>query len=280
MRNRRLIALLSIVMVLVLSVVVCGALFLVRSVDAYSYYEHSELDEYNRRVVAASGVKVNSSMFLVDEAAVKSSVEAAFPEIEVVNIRRSFPDRVTINYVICQKSFQYSVGGRYYQCYASGRIGGSSDSAVTGYFTLKPRGATSETTGEYFQPTTGVDRKYIDAIIKLLRAKGMDDFRINQFIRFVDLRRNDYVYIRTNAGCSIEIHDTADNFDAMLDRGFAIYAKMSPEHTDIMPTKGLIKVYPNSGTGAIVSTYLKTGVDMYEGKTYTDAGYYSDKYEK
>lgn len=245
MRNKRLIVLLTIVLVLVLSIVTCGATFLVRDVNAYCYYEHADIDEYNKKVIEKAGVKRNSSMFFVDEVGIKNNIEKAFPDIEVINVRRGFPDTVTINYVIYEKSFQYKKVDRYYQCYSSGRIGETSGVEMPGYFTVKPSGSTSDKIGNYFQSESGKDRKYVDRIIEFFRAKGMIDYQITQFIRFVDLTRNGYVYIRTNAGVSIEIHDSAAKFEDLLDRAFAVYAKKDPSWTNVEVTKGLIKAYPN-----------------------------------
>ncbi|MDE6029394.1 MAG: FtsQ-type POTRA domain-containing protein [Clostridiales bacterium] len=283
MRNKKLITLLIVVLVLVILAIICGATFIVRHVDAYSYYDNLLIEEYDKKIVSASGVSKNGSMFFVDEAAVKSKVEKAFPDVEVINVKRSFPDRVTINYVIYEKSFQYQNGDKYYQCYSSGRIGSASDVKSAGYFTIKPSSATSTTVGSYFQSGDGRDRRYVDAIIKFLRSKGLIDFQINQFINFIDFRRNGYVYIRTNAGCSIEIHDNGGaDFNAMLERGFAVYSKMDPQLTDIRQTQGLIKVYPNLSQGAddpVRCVYLRPLQDEYDNKVYTDEGYYTRHYE-
>ena len=251
MRNKKLIVLLTIVLVLVLSIVTCGATFLVRDVNAYCYYEHADIDEYNKKVVEKAGIKLNSSMFFVDEVGIKNNIEKAYPDIEVVNVRRGFPDTVTINYVIYEKSFQYKKGDRYYQCYSSGRIGEVSGVEMPGYFTVKPSGATSDKIGNYFQSESGKDRKYVDRIIAFFRSKGMIDYQITQLIKFVDLTRDGYVYIRTNAGVSIEIKYSSDFFDFkgkfedLLDRAFAVYAKKDPSWTNVEVTKGLIMAYPN-----------------------------------
>lgn len=278
MRNKKLIVLLIVVLVLVLIIIICGATFLVRHVDAYSYYENPQVEEYDKKIISAAGVKRNSSMFFVDEAEIKRKVENAYPDVGVINVKRSFPDKVTINYVIYEKSFQYQHGDKYYQCYSSGRIGGVSDTALSGYFTVKPSASTATKIGEYFQSSGGKDRAYLDTIIKFLRNKGMIDFQINRFINFIDFRRDGYVYIRTNAGCSIEIHDKGVEFTELLERGFAVYAKMDPELTDIMQTSGLIMVYPNLSTGAespIRCVYRKNGKEGY-----TDDGYYAQNYDK
>lgn len=282
MRNKKLIALLIVVTVLIVAVIVCGATFLVRHVEAYSYYENNELDTYNKNVISAAGIEKNSSMFFVDEAAVKRKIEKAYPNIGVVNIKRSFPDKVTINYVIYEKSFQYKKGDKYYQCYSSGKIGSVSDAQMSGYFTVLPSKSTATKVGDYFQSSSGKDRQYIDKIIKFLRSKGMGDFQINAFIKFIDLRRDGYVYIRTNAGCSIEIHDSgAVDFTKLLDRGFAVYAKSDPSITDVSQTGGLIRVYPNlsaTATDPVRSVYLKPNVAQDEGQLYTDDGYYERHY--
>ena len=282
MRNKKLIVLLIVVLVLVVAIIVCGATFLVRHVDAYSYYENSELETYNQNVIAAAGIEKNSSMFFVDEAAVKRKIEKAYPNIGVVNIKRSFPDKVTINYVIYEKSFQYKNGDKYYQCYSSGRIGSVSDAQMSGYFTVLPSDSTATKVGDYFQASSGKDRQYVDKIIKFLRSKGMIDFQINQFINFIDLRRDGYVYIRTNAGCSIEIHDSgAVEFTKLLERGFAIYAKSDPTLTDVSQTRGLIRVYPNlsaTATDPVRSVYLMPGIAEVDGQVYTDDSYYERHY--
>lgn len=277
MRNKKLIALLIVVSVLVVSIVVCGATFLVRHVDAYSYYENPLIDVYDQNVVDAAAVKHNSSMFFVDEAGIKQRVEAAYPEIEVINVKRGFPDRVTINYVISEKLFQYQNGDKYYQCYSSGRIGGSSDSQMSGYFTVKLSGGTSTRTGDYFQPIGAKERTYVDAIIGFLRDKGVLDVEIGRFINFIDFRRDGYVYIRTAQGCSIEIHDKNVDFIDLFDRGYAVYKNTDLTDTEVLHSSGLIKVYPNLSDGAedpISSVYVRPDAH------YTDDGYYAQYYDR
>lgn len=282
MRNKKLIVLLIVVLVLVTLIIVCGATFLVRHVDAYSYYENPQIEQYDKNVIAASGIKNNSSMFFVNETEVKQRIEKAYPEIGIINVKRGFPDRVTINYVIYEKLYQFQNGNKYYQCYSSGKIGSESDTLLPGYFTVKPMGATATAVGKYFQDNNGKDRWYVDTIIAFLRSKGMIDYQINELISFIDLRRVGYVYIRTNAGCSIEIHDKGGDFTAMLDRGFAVYANTDPSFTDVVKVHGLIKVYPNMSEGAedpVRCVYLKHGEAQDEDNVYTDDGYYSRHYD-
>lgn len=272
MRNKKLIVLLSVVLVFVLLVVTCGATFLVRNIDAYSYYEIADGTDYDSEVLKAAGIKKNSSIFFVDEAEVKARVEKAYANIGVVNVKRSFPDKVTINYVVYERSFQFENGGKYYQCYSSGRIGSTSSTRTDGYFTVKPASATNTRIGEYFQNSAGTDRKAVDAFIAFMHDKGLSDFMITQFTEFIDLTRDGYVYIRTKAGCSIEIHGSQSDFKRLMDRAFAIYKDGRTEQAT-----GLIRAEINrseTSSDPIRSTYIRPGA----GIDYTDDGYYALHY--
>ena len=288
MRNKRLIVLLSVVTALVLIIVTCGATFLVRSVDAYSYYGDVVIDgrNYDSLVIEAVGIKKNSSMFFLDETAVKNRVEDAYPNIRVVNVERKFPDRVSINYVVYENSFQYKNGERYYQCYASGRIGGSSDGKMSGYFTLKPRAATFTARGDYFQNADGPDRKTVDAFIRFMYTKGLNDRQINERIDFVDLTREGYVYIRTTAGCSIELAGGLSEFNDLMARGWNIFVDTNPDSPVTSRVSGLIKAWisrADGGAGTVKSSYIKVGAEIGRNedgtiKYYSDASYYAENY--
>ena len=287
MRNKKLIVLLTVVTVLIVVVVTCGAAFLVRNVYAYSYYGNAEggAVNYDTRIIEASGIQKNSSMFFLDEKAIAERIENTFPNVRVVNIERRFPDSVSINYVVYENSFQYENGGSYYQCYASGRIGGTSTAKMNGYFTVKPHGRTNTVVGEYFQAQDGYDRKILDAFIAFMYNKGLNDSQINERIDFIDLTRDGYIYIRTKAGCSIELKCGVDDFAKLMDRGWSLFADPNPDSAVVTRISGLIKVWvSNAGDSPTVkSSYIalgaEIGVDANGGKKYySDASYYLENY--
>lgn len=285
MRNKRLIVLLSVVLALIVIIVACGATFLVRNVEAYNYYGYADGGiDYDEYVISASGIELNSSIFFVDEAEVKNRVENAYPNVGVVNVERKFPDRVSVNYVVYERMFQYENGGRFYQCYSSGRIGESSAAAVGDVFTVKTNGATATKVGDYFQPSSSDERKLIESYISVMRNKGLIDRQIASHIRFIDFRREGYVYIRMSAGCSIEIHSSVEEFGRYLGRGFDIFADTELEINKI---SGLIRVWENKGGDGdgMRSSYTATGAEIGRDenggiKYYSDELYYSDNYEK
>lgn len=276
MRNRKLIALLSVVAVLVIAVVVCGATFLVRHVDAYGYYENSE--EYDARVVAAADVTYNSSIFFLDEQAVRRRVENTYYNIGVINVERKFPDRVQINYVVYGNSFQYKRGDAYYQCYASGRIGGTTALPMAGgFFTLVPKCEPAATVGSFFDD--GYDSRIVKAFIDYMYSTGLTDRQIAERISFIDLSREGYVYIRTQAGLSIEICGTESEFVELLDDGWSCFAYPDPEFLK-SKTEGRIRVQYtrlNPDSPRIQHVYTPVGT-LINGEAYEDDAYYYKYY--
>lgn len=271
MRNRKLIVLLSVVVVLILSVVICSATFLVRDVDAYSYYKNGDTEEYKNGVVAAAGIEMNGSIFFVHEDEVKARVENIYPNINVVNVKRSFPDRVTINFVVYEKLFQYRFGNEYYQCYSSCRIGETATEPLNGIITVKPRDEINTKIGAYFQNSDGYDRKMLQVFIDFMRRKGFSDESLMiQFAEFIDFRRDGYVYIKTNAGCCIEAHCDASSFYNCLELAYSAY--VNPETVVGDQTRGRYLV--SASSDKIV--YTRPGVGSYPED---EAEYYRQWYE-
>lgn len=54
-------------------------------------------EETTAGVIEAAGIKSGGSIFSVDEEAVISNVESAYPQIKVITVERSFPGTVSIN---------------------------------------------------------------------------------------------------------------------------------------------------------------------------------------
>ena len=239
MRNTKLIVLLSVVSVLVIGIIACCATFLVRDVEAYNYYSISQ--ERDADVIAAAGIKHNTSMFLIDDVAVKSRVEQEYYDIEVINVERKFPDRVSVNYVVYERLFQYKAGNKFYKCYASGRIGEESDNALGGYFTVKPKHAVSTAPGAYFQSPDGYDFSAIKIFIDTMHTMGLNDSMMTGYIDFIDLTREGYIYIRTKYGSSIELKCTLDDFSRLLENGWNVFVGL--DELEINNKRGTIHVY-------------------------------------
>lgn len=223
-----------------LCIVVCGATFLVRHVEAYNYYVDSP--DYDDKVIEASGIKTGSSIFFIDEDSVKQKIESAFIDVGVINIERKFPDRVSINYVVYDELFQFAGGDGYLQCYSSGRICSTSSAPQSGYFIVKPRDKANTEIGSFFQDASGYDMSIIKRFTDYMHSAGLIDAQITERAAFMDLTRDGYCYIRMRSGCSIEIKGTGDEFSALLDDGWSVYAEGKPDFP-VNREAGLIRVW-------------------------------------
>ncbi len=288
MRNKKLIALLSVVVSLVLVVIVCGATFLVRDVTAYSYYIDSP-EEFDKRVISAAAIEKNSSMFFLDEAGIKKRVENKCADVviddrhygaEVINIERIFPDKVSINYVVYDELFQYlSESGEYYRCFASGRVSrkvSPTSDDFSSYITVRLRESASDKPKAFFQNASGYDRRALNKFIDYMHSVRVSDKQMPRWVERIDLSRDDgyfgYMYVKTAAGCAIEIYDRAeellDNLDTLLHYGWSAFADPKPDSA-INPSSGKISVYFNRSAA-------KPEVRMVYDADYTDDDYRDD----
>lgn len=279
MRNKKLIALVAVVTALVITIITCGATFLVRHVETYNYYVDSP-DEYDQKVVDASGIKLNSSMFFIDEVGVKANIENAYFDVEVINIERRFPDRVSINYIVHDSAFSVVSGTEYLLCYASGRIGNVlsvTGSRPAGYFEVRPKSAVQNEKGGYFQDPDGFDYKTVKKFIECMQSYRFRAKQIASVVDFIDLRREDslntYMFIKLSEGSAIELHCRTDRFEtrfeSLFDDAWSIYSDPRHVFTDpetgasitVSPSKGLIRVYetkPDTDKPEIKHTYSET----------------------
>lgn len=233
MRNKKLIALLSVVAAIVVLTIVSCAVFLVRDIEAYTEYVVSEELEnrYKDKIIKASGIEYLDHMFFINEDEVKRNIENAFYDVEVKNIERRFPDGVSINFVIHDNLFQVQKDNKFYQCYSSGRIGSVTTESVGGYFTVKLSSDISTQPGKVFQGSGAYEYKIVMSFINYLRSTGLNAKQIAERVDFIDLTKKDLkkIMIHTRAGCYIELRNIGDDFTAMLDYGWSAF--------DSAPTK-------------------------------------------
>ena len=96
-RNKKYI-LFAILITVTLIVIVCGVLFSIRETFAYCYNDSNEIVSKEIQVLVKKQCE-NKSIFLVDESELKESVETTFPQVEVINVERIFPDKIKVDYI-------------------------------------------------------------------------------------------------------------------------------------------------------------------------------------
>ena len=112
MRNKKLIILFSVLLSLTLLVVFNSVLFSVQHV--YASCANVEDSSLASEVIANHGIKRGSSIFFVNKNKVSANVESKVPRVRVLNIEKSFPNRIYINYVEVRVYVKVSDGMRNY----------------------------------------------------------------------------------------------------------------------------------------------------------------------
>ncbi len=80
--------------------------------------------------------------------------------------------------------------------------------------------------------------------IEYMRSTGKSDWQIADSVRFVDFTRSGYVFIKTVAGCGVEVRGTGEEFSELLDKGWSAF--MKSDSLGISQVSGVIRV----GVGA------------------------------
>lgn len=95
--NKRAAILIIVLCVVVVTVVLACSIFAVGEVRTVTTADITLSEELSEGIVQASGIKKGGSIFSIDENAVRSNVEAAYPNVKVITVERSFPGTVSIN---------------------------------------------------------------------------------------------------------------------------------------------------------------------------------------
>ena len=95
--NKRAAILITVLGIVVVTIVLACSIFAIGEVRVVTTADVTFDDEVSSRIVAASGVKDGGSIFSVDESVVRSNVEAAYPQVKVITVERTFPGTVSIN---------------------------------------------------------------------------------------------------------------------------------------------------------------------------------------
>ena len=110
--------------------------------------------------------------------------------------------------------------------------------------------------------------------------------KIDERIDFIDLTRDEYIYIRTTAGCSIELWcKSLSEFNQLMEHGWNMYVDPNPASPVTSRVSGLIQVYMYRGgdTPEIRGTYIKAAGPFGTNpdgtpKYFSDEVYYAENY--
>ena len=229
MRNKKLIIIFSVICVLTLLVVLNSVVFSVQHIDAYCYNADDRALEST--VVSATGLKKGKSIFTVNEEKVIATIESNVTNIRVRNIERKFPKRVCVNYVKIFPYLQLYRDGKYYVCGNDARIMEMRDEAMDAQTIIELK---SDATlaggqkGEALFPTDSAAHKTVTEILGALEQIQYHN-EIVELIRFIDIRKDGFAYVKMDAGVTIKIIGMDGLFDKVV-FGMSIYVRSDDAH--------------------------------------------------
>ena len=107
MKNKRLVILLSVFAFLVLIAVLCSTVFTVRKVSVEWSTTKVLFDHTDAEIVG--DVKKGESVFLVDKASIKQTLEEKYPYLKVVSLEIKFPNQLVVHASERQELFSIKV---------------------------------------------------------------------------------------------------------------------------------------------------------------------------
>lgn len=228
MRNKKLIIIFSVICVLTLLVVLNSVVFSVQHIDAYCY--NADDRELESTVVSATGLKKGKSIFTVNENKVIATVESNVPNIRVRNIERKFPNRVCVNYVKVFPYLELARDGQYYVCGNDARIMEINAEAMDTRTIIELKSDAALNGGQKGEALFA-DGTAHTAVTEILGALEQIQYHneIVELIRFIDIRKEGFAYIKMEAGVTVKII----GLDGLCDKvvfGMSIYVRSDDAH--------------------------------------------------
>ncbi|MCL2821720.1 MAG: FtsQ-type POTRA domain-containing protein [Firmicutes bacterium] len=213
MRNKRLIILFCILSTVTLFVVLSSVIFSVSTVTAHGL---------NIDVNSESGKQISKSIldnqsingrniFFLNDGRIKAQIHDNVPYVQVINIERKFPDRVSINFVALHNYFLVNRFDRYYLLRFDGKI--------TGVFDQRPQGNFIELVGGNFRQGSDfkvneflfdqIQSQFLALVSTALGTIGLEGAASAAFFEFINLDTS-IVYLGLRAGGLVRIPNASD----------------------------------------------------------------------
>jgi hypothetical protein len=105
---KKLTAIFSALVFISIIVLLDSMVFSVRRITARCYNDDDSGLE--ARVAAGSGIDLGQSIFFMSAAEAEAHIDSAFPEIKVLNVERTFPDSVRVNFIKLKEILAFADG--------------------------------------------------------------------------------------------------------------------------------------------------------------------------
>lgn len=249
MRNKRLIILFSVLLSITLLVVFNSVLFSVQHV--YASCLNVENSVYESKVLSSHKIKNGSSIFFVDKAKVTKNVEQATGyRVKVLNVEKSFPNRIYINYVEVKAYAHVKSGNTEYYIGNNMTVMDTAEGETTVELILGNDDCKFEN-GETFVYTSPSGINAAEALSQIINGYEScgPEYTHNQFvglIKCIDLSGK-FIRIQTIDGIAIEIINAQS-----LAKKVRFAVSVLKNSDDILKTEGTLII-----TGEQTASYRK-----------------------
>lgn len=255
MRNKKLIIVFAVIVALALLIVLTSVIFSVRHIDTYCYNVDTKdiTDEEISDIIDSSGIKTGRSIFTLSVSEAANKIEKEIPGIDVINIERIFPNRISINYVRISPYLEIEQDGTFYQCSNDGKIVSSSDTSEGNLIELVlgvPLSAPAPGQG-----MASADPSEINAVKDVIAALARLGYRneMVELIGKIDTSREAAMFILMKSGAVIQVLGRSNIYEK-VDLAMTLYVRY-----DQYKLSGTITVYQRSD-GTVAAAHSTTNL--------------------
>ncbi len=224
MRNRKLLIIFGILLSLTLLITICSAVFTIKTVNAYCY--NADDKELLSKIEEEKADILGRSIFSINEDKLIKGIEERVGGIRVVNIERSFPDIVSINFIKLYAYFEVYYDGSYYTFANDGRIiektsqsGGEGVIRVKFVLSDPPEVGQSISENEQF--------KALSEMVYILEHLDFSNTDATVMITAVDFSYSDMaIYVPMRSGVVLKIRHEKGNYSdvgSKLHKALSLY---------------------------------------------------------
>ena len=260
MKNKRLVVLLSIFLVITVLIVLCSTVFTLHTVDIVWLTSTNNLNNATKEsIMAAGNIKTGESVFLLNKEEYKNNIEKNLPYAQIISLEIGFPNKLTIKlsereelYVLkvvnSKNTNQYSYVYLDYDLKVLKIVNSPVDANGTNPAILQIENY--NLTDANFEVGTYASMPVNNALISIgnmLASTGFGGTNANALIESMVLNYSykSEIIIKTTYGLTLKLEDALQKTSQKMLKALSVYEEYHNNHPEI--NAGVITVYENNG---------------------------------
>lgn len=261
MKNKRLVVILSVFLVLTILIVLCSTVFTLHTVDIVWLTSNNNLSDVSKtQILEAGEFKMGESVFLLNKNKYTSNLEKKLPYVKVVGMEIKFPNKLTVK--LSEREELYVL-----------KVVASENSSTFNYvyldYDLKVlKITTSPVTPNGVNPAVLEIENYnltdanftlgekvnlpissaLTSVGSMLASTGYGGSKAKALIEYMVLKYDfkSEINIKTTYGLTLKLEDALIKTDLKMLKALTVYEEYHNNHPEI--NSGVITVYENNGS--------------------------------